>query len=122
MINKNPNRFYVYVYLDPRKPGKYKYGEYEFDYEPVYVGKGTNYRLNSHLYEAFSNKNIWKNERKCKRICEIIKDNLIFLTYEYKIVLALAGYNYFDKIFGEISYYFSGDTISIAVKWPLLSS
>jgi hypothetical protein len=43
-------------------------------------------------------------------------DNLIFLTYEYKIVLALAGYNYFDKIFGEISYYFSGDTISIAVK------
>jgi hypothetical protein len=32
--------FYVYIYLDPRKPGKYVYGEYEFDYEPFYVGKG----------------------------------------------------------------------------------
>jgi len=34
-------KFYVYVYYDPRKPGKYKYGEYEFDYEPFYVGKGS---------------------------------------------------------------------------------
>ena len=32
--------FYVYVYLDPRKPGKFVYGEYEFDYEPFYAGKG----------------------------------------------------------------------------------
>jgi hypothetical protein len=29
------NQFYVYVYLDPRKPGKYKYNNYEFDYEPL---------------------------------------------------------------------------------------
>jgi len=34
------NDFYVYIYLDPRKHGKYKYDEYDFDYEPFYVGKG----------------------------------------------------------------------------------
>ena len=34
------NDFYVYVWLDPRKPGEYKYGKYMFDHEPIYVGKG----------------------------------------------------------------------------------
>lgn len=33
--------YYVYIYLDPRKPGNYKYGEIEFDHEPFYVGKGS---------------------------------------------------------------------------------
>ena len=32
--------FYVYCYLDPRFPGKFKYGEIEFDYKPFYIGKG----------------------------------------------------------------------------------
>lgn len=43
------NRFYIYVYLDPRKQGKFVYGEYEFDYEPFYVGKGQRFRKNYHL-------------------------------------------------------------------------
>jgi predicted XRE-type DNA-binding protein len=37
--------YYIYIYLDPRKPGKHKYGEYEFDYKPFYVGKGKDRRL-----------------------------------------------------------------------------
>lgn len=46
---RKKNRFYVYALLDPRKPGKYKYGEYEFDYEPFYVGKGSGDRCEHHL-------------------------------------------------------------------------
>ncbi len=32
--------FYVYSFLDPRKPGNFVYGDYEFACEPFYVGKG----------------------------------------------------------------------------------
>lgn len=41
--------FYVYIYLDPRKPGVYKYGDYSFDYEPFYVGKGKGDRQYAHI-------------------------------------------------------------------------
>lgn len=46
------NDFYVYVYLDPRKQGKYVFGEYEFDYEPFYVGKGCKNRCFKHLHHS----------------------------------------------------------------------
>ncbi len=32
--------YYVYVYLDPRKPGVFKYDEQTFLFEPFYVGRG----------------------------------------------------------------------------------
>jgi len=38
------NNFYTYIYLDPRKPGLFEYGEYEFNYEPFYIGKGSGRR------------------------------------------------------------------------------
>lgn len=47
--------FYVYVYLDTRKPGNYNYSEYFFEYEPFYVGKGKRYRYRKHLYKNSKN-------------------------------------------------------------------
>lgn len=41
--------FYVYVLLDPRKPGNYEYGRLQFDHEPFYVGKGHGSRDRSHF-------------------------------------------------------------------------
>lgn len=43
--------FYVYVYLDPRKPGG-KYDDLHFTAEPIYVGKGKNNRYKDHLRNA----------------------------------------------------------------------
>lgn len=44
------NRYYTYIYLDPRKLGRFEYdsGKVCFDLEPVYVGKGINGRAESH--------------------------------------------------------------------------
>lgn len=54
MPKNNKNKFYVYAYLDTRKPGKYEYNgtSYCFLYEPFYIGKGRNKRYKEHLAEA----------------------------------------------------------------------
>lgn len=72
------NKFYVYAYLDPRKPGKYVYGDYSFDYEPFYIGKGgTKRQLKRHLFET---KNRTKNSLKYRKIQSILKFGLIPIT------------------------------------------
>lgn len=42
-------KYYVYVYMDPRIPGKFIFGELEFEFQPIYVGKGTKDRVKRHL-------------------------------------------------------------------------
>jgi len=69
-------KFYVYVYLDPRKPGEYVYGKYKFDYEPFYVGKGSGRRFRVHLYNHKLKRNKYNNN-KIKKISKFIgKNNL----------------------------------------------
>ena len=70
--------FYTYIYLDPRKPGNYVYGDYTFDYEPFYIGKGSNGQCLTHLKEAKSNILLEKcgNKYKTSKIRNILKETL----------------------------------------------
>jgi hypothetical protein len=67
------DKFYVYVYLDPRKVGDYIYGEFKFDAEPFYVGKGTGYRCNVGIKD---DKN-YKFKLKHNKIKSIFKSGYI---------------------------------------------
>ncbi len=66
------NEYYVYVYLDPRKPGEFAYGEFKFEYEPFYIGKGKGLRIYSHLH--CSDKDL--NRYKVNKIKVILKEGL----------------------------------------------
>lgn len=68
--------FFVYVLLDTRKPGVFKYGRWKFNYEPFYVGKGCGRRVSDHFRALgrhgtkakrsdFKSEGLW---RKYKRI------------------------------------------------------
>lgn len=81
--NKNfdqEKRYYVYVYMDPRKPKTYLAENYAFPYEPFYIGKGTGKRMYSHFIEA--SKNI-KNSYKLNKIRSILKDGYEPLIYRF---------------------------------------
>jgi len=67
MISIVMNKFYVYVLLDSRKPGKYQYKDVEFEYEPFYVGKGCGNRHKAHTCEC----NMKYNKHKIAKINKI---------------------------------------------------
>jgi hypothetical protein len=77
------NTSYVYIYLNPLKPGNYEYKNYKFEYEPFYVGEGTNDRCYKHLSETIKTPNKHKfytiqkiKTLELKPIIEIITSNL----------------------------------------------
>lgn len=62
---------YIYVYCDTRKPGSFKFGEFIFDYEPIYVGKGYGNRDTYHLKYVCVNQIL---SRKLAKIKEANKE------------------------------------------------
>lgn len=70
--------FYVYMYLDPRKPGKYQYPNLNicFLYEPFYVGKGKGLRMAEHLNRVKCGSKYIFNSFKSNKIKNILKEGL----------------------------------------------
>ena len=79
------SKFYVYIYLDPRKPGKWFYRGIEFDYEPIYVGKGSGHRYKEHL-SYIKSKSFNENSFLKRKIQNIYKESgkepLVIKLYE----------------------------------------
>jgi len=99
MTNNQETKFYVYVYLDPRKPGKYVYGEYEFEYEPFYVGKGYGGRCMRHVQDYILETDT--NKMKTNKIKKIIRE-----TGDIPIII-----KYIEHINESHSFYLETDMI-----------
>jgi len=83
--------YYIYVYLDTRKKGSYSFGNFHFEYEPFYVGKGIGDRYLTHLRVANGSRK-GKNNLIISKIRSILNDG-----YEpiiIKIVENLTKENY----------------------------
>ena len=86
--------YYVYVYLDPRKPANYQYFDQglgiSFEHEPFYVGEGKKNRMYEHLKEAkndnFENvKGINKYKiRKIRKIWKAGLEPIIYKIFEFQ--------------------------------------
>ena len=86
--NIDNNESFVYVYLDPREVGNYKYNDYEFSNLPFYVGvsnkKTIHDRKNRHLHYAKLDKDVTNNNYKKNIIRSILSDELEPIILKYK--------------------------------------
>lgn len=62
------NNYYVYILLNPEKPGNYKYGDFTFYFEPFYVGYGKGNRVKQHYMQCYMIKKRNKNTKKTNLI------------------------------------------------------
>lgn len=73
--------YYVYIYLDPRKPGNYLYGNFSFEFEPFYIGKGRMHRYRIHLLKV--KRGNYKNLPKYNIIKKILDDGFEPIIIKY---------------------------------------
>ena len=92
------NDYYVYIYLDPRKPGNYVYGELKFEFEPFYIGKGRNHRYRIHLLKV--KRDDYKNLPKYNTIKKILDSGMEPIIIKYK-----------EDLFEEDSFYIEKNMI-----------
>jgi hypothetical protein len=71
----------VYIFFDHRKKGEYVYGDYKFEYEPIYVGKGNINRPKQHKYRL-NNKNIRFYSKYLKILKETNSEPLLKIIHE----------------------------------------
>ena len=74
--------FYVYIYLDPRKPGNFCYGNLKFNFEPFYVGKGRRNRCYHGLKPYKEYEKRWHKFRKIEKINKEGYTPIIIKLYE----------------------------------------
>ena len=79
------NKYYNYIYLDPRKPGKYTYKNFSFLYEPFYVGKGINFR-------AYNKGGHIHNIAVVRKLNKLIKEGYIMNFIVIKIIENITSY------------------------------
>lgn len=80
-------KYYVYIYLDPRKKGNFVYKNIDlsFLYEPFYVGKGIANRIETHMKSVDKNSREWeKNKYKSQIIYDIINEGLDPIRFKIK--------------------------------------
>lgn len=83
--------YYIYVYLDTRKKGSYSFGDFHFEYEPFYIGKGVNDRYLTHLRVANGSRK-GNNNLIVTKIKSILNDG--FEPMIVKIIEGLTKENY----------------------------
>lgn len=72
--------YYIYIFLDQRFTGEWKYGELKFNFKPFYIGKGKNGRITDHFSNSSLNSNSYKNN-----LIKKIKEELNELPIHYRI-------------------------------------
>jgi hypothetical protein len=106
MTNETPKsesaefKHYVYVYLDPLKPGPFVFGKFKFDFEPFYIGLGKNKRIDAHIRDAQDDKQQQEYQTaKYRKIRKILNVGIEPVRYKLYEGLTLDSAIRFEKYF-----------------------